>query len=112
MEEAKMWLHKAIEECPYTREAYVEMALFYYQLEDFEKIEFYLDEAFKIQEKTASYINENFCWDSTIYDLYSIAKYYLGKKEEALIALEKAITLNPKEERLRNNLKFMKGEEK
>lgn len=110
IEEAKMWLEKAMKECPYTREAYVEMAFLYYRLEDFEKIEYYLDQAFQIKEKTSSYINENFCWDSTIYDLYSIAKYYLGKKEEAILALERAILLNPKDERLKNNLALMKEE--
>lgn len=105
-EEAHMWLEKAIKECPTTREAYVEMAFLEYKSQNYDKIEENLEKALQIKTRGTSYINENFCWDSTIYDLLSIAKYYLGKKEEALSLIQKAIEMDPKNERLKQNQLF------
>ncbi len=104
IEEAKMWYQKAIEECPYTREAYVELAELYYTNSDWEKVEFYLEKALEIKERGKSYINENFCWDSTIDDLLSLAKFYLGKKEESLKHLHLALEKDPDNKRIQENL--------
>lgn len=41
------------------------------------------------------------------YDLLSIAGWYLDKKDEAINYCQKAITANPEDARLKNNLKWM-----
>ncbi len=106
--DAKMWLEKAIEEAPYLREGYVELANLYYLEENYEKTYFYLKEASKIKEKSKTYINEDFCWNAYFYDMFSVVAFYLGKKEEALENVKKAIELDKNNKRLKKNLEIMK----
>lgn len=105
--EAKMWLEKAIEEAPYLREGYVELATLYYEEQNYQKTYEYLKEANKIKEKPKTYINEDYCWNAFFYDIFSVVSFYLGKKEEAKIFIKKAIELDPENERLQKNLKIM-----
>ena len=107
-DEARMWLNKAIHETPYLREPYVEMAYLEYSQNNFEKAYNMLNKALEIKEKTKSYINENFCWDSTIYDISSICCYNLGMFEESLKYVNKALELNPDDKRLKENKKIIK----
>ena len=107
--EAKMWLELAIEEAPYLREGYVELAEMYYREQNYEKAYVYLKEASKIVEKPKTYINEAFCWNSYFYDMFSIVAYALGKKEEAIECVKKAIELDEKNERLQKNLEIIES---
>lgn len=107
-EEAKMWLEKAINEAPYLREPYVEMAMLEYNLKNYKELEYYCDRALEIKNKRKTYINEQFAWDSTIYDLLSIASYYLNKKEKALLNVNKALEISPNDERLKKNKELYK----
>lgn len=106
-EEAKMWLNKAIEEAPYLRDPYMEMALLYYRLNNYEKVEKYCLEALKIESHQKTYINEIFSWDYTPYDLLSISEFYLEKYEDSLKNAKIALSMNPKDERLKNNVKII-----
>lgn len=105
--EAKMWLELAIKEAPYLREGYVELASLYYLEENYEKTYFYLKEASKIKEKPKTYINEDFCWNAYFYDMLSVVAFYLGKKDEAIENVKKAIELDQKNERLQKNFELM-----
>lgn len=106
-DEANMWLEKAIEEAPYLRDPYIEMALLHYELKDYEKVKTYVEMALEIKDKPKSYINERFSYNETPYDLLSVSHFYLGNyklaKENVLIA----ISMNPFDKRLENNLKLI-----
>lgn len=106
--EAKMWLEYAIQEAPYLREGYVELASIYYEEQNYQKTYEYLKKASQIKEKNKTYINESFCWNSYFYDMLSVVSFYLGKKEEAIEAVSKAIELDENNERLQKNLEIMK----
>ncbi len=106
-DEAKMWYEKAINEAPYLREAYVELAFLEYRFNNWEKVYNLLNKALEIKERGKSYINENFCWNSTIYDLLSISAFYLNKPEESLRNIDIAIELDPKNQRLIENKKII-----
>ena len=108
-EEAKMWLYKAIEEAPYLRDPYVELALLLFELEDYKNTVYYCNEALKIKKHPKTYINEPFSFDSTIYDILSISYYYLNNKEKAIEYIDKAIEMN-NDERLKNNKKIFEKE--
>ncbi len=111
-EESSKWYERAINEAPYLRDPYVEMALLQYELKDWDKVIFYCDEALKITDKYKSYINETFSWDNTIYDLKSIAYYNLNNKEKALENINIALSYAKDDERLKNNkiiIENMKG---
>ena len=102
-EEAKMWLDKAIIEAPYLREPYVERAYIEYKFGNWDYAYKLLNNALEIKERGKSYINENFCWDSTIDDLLSICCFKLNKFKESLLHINNAIKLNPDDERLKEN---------
>ncbi len=105
---SREWLYKAIIESPYLREPYVEMALLEYETENWLACLHMCDEALKIKERGKTYINENFSWDSTIYDLSSISYYNIGLYSKALEFNEIALKLDPENERLKENNKIIK----
>ena len=106
-DEAILWYKKAIKEAPYLRDAYVELALLYYNLNDYNKVIYYTNKALNIKNKNMTYINEIFSWDNTIYDIRSIAFYYMGKYKASLKNINIAITMNDDDERLLNNKKII-----
>lgn len=102
-DEARMWLEKAINEAPYLRDAYVEYALLEYELNNWDKIQKYCNEALKIKTHPKTYINETFSFDHTIYDLLSLYYYQIGNYQESLKCVEEAIKISPDNERLISN---------
>lgn len=102
-EEAKMWLDKAIKEAPHLRDPLIEKALLEYNLQNWNEVIENCEKALKIESKYKSYINEQFSWDYTVYDLLSIAYYNTNDFEKALININKAIEMKPDDERLINN---------
>ena len=102
-DEAIMWYEKAIKEAPYLRDPYVELALLYYEKEDYEKVYFYLKQAIKITNHKKTYINEVFSWNETPYDLLSIASYHLNLLPESLFYIDEALKINPNNERISKN---------
>jgi tetratricopeptide (TPR) repeat protein len=103
IEEARMWLDKAIEEAPYLRDPYMERALLEYSEDNLEAVYFYCKKALEIKSHTKTYIHEVFSWDETVYDLLSISAFYLGYLDEALEYVTIACDMNPNDERLLSN---------
>lgn len=103
IEEAKMWLDKAINEAPYLRDPYVEKAMLEYELENWNEVIKNCNDALKITTHTKCYINETFSFDNTIYDILSIAYFYLDDIDNAIINIDKALKMEPDNERLLKN---------
>lgn len=108
-DEAKMWLEKAIKEAPYLRDPYVEKALLSYELLDFNDVYLNCKNALKIKKNPKSYINETFCFDNTIYDLLSIACYYMGYYNESLNYVILALDMDKTNHRLIENKKLIES---
>ena len=53
-------------------------------------------------------INEVFSWDNTIYDILSICMFNLNEIDKSLYYIDKAIDMEPNNERLLNNKKIIK----
>ena len=109
IEEARMWLQKAIQEAPYLRDPYVESALLEYQQQNWPKVEEDCLNALKITTHQKTYINEPFSWDHTIYDLLSISTYYQQQYQKSLIYVNKAIEKSPQDKRLLENKKLIES---
>ncbi len=107
IEEAEFWFGKAIEEAPYLREGYIELASLYVLNNRYEESYDLLHKALEIKEKSKSYINEEFAWNDYLYDLLSIAAFYTGHYQESVEHLQKAIAMNPKEKRYQSNLELV-----
>lgn len=106
-EEAHLWLSKAVKEAPYLRDPYMEEALLYYEEKNWKKVEKYCRLALKIKTHPKTYINEVFSWNETVYNLLSLSCYYQGKYHAALKYIKKAIEINPHDDHLKENQKFI-----
>ncbi len=102
-EEAKYWLQKAIITSPNQREGYVELAMLEFNNKNYLEVIINCLKAKTILKNAMIYINEPFCWDSTIDDLLSISYYSLGLTDEALFYINKALEQAPNDERLQKN---------
>ena len=106
-DEAKMWLEKAINEAPYLRDPYVEMALLEYSLGNYDEVISNCLKALTISDHEKTYINEVFSYDHTINDLLSVSYYYKDDLSLALENVNKEINLSPNNERLKENKKII-----
>ncbi|MBE6152132.1 MAG: glycosyltransferase [Firmicutes bacterium] len=110
--EARMWLNKAINEAPYLRDPYIEMALLEYNQNNLLEVKKYCLEALKIKTHQKTYINEVFSWNHTVYDLLSLCYYHENDINESLYYVNKALELSPNDERLINNKKIIENMQK
>ena len=103
IDDARMWLLKAIDEAPHLRDALIEMALLEYDEGNFKEVNNYCNKALKIDINERTYINEPFTFNETVYDLLSISNFKLGNYKKALEYVNEAIKINNKNERINNN---------
>lgn len=101
--EAHLWYELAIKEAHYLRDAYVENALLYYEEENYKEVENYCLKALTIRNHEKTYINETSSWNETIYDLLSIATFYLEKFDYSKVFINIACQMNPTDNRLQEN---------
>ena len=107
-EEREKWLKLAVKEDPKRREALVDLALFYYEHYNWKDCLRYAKEATKIKDKPLDYLCEDFAWGSIPNDLVAICSYHLEYYDDAVFFGEKAVKTNPKDDRLKENLKMYK----
>lgn len=105
--EAHLWYEHAIKEAPYLRDAYIENALLYYDEENYQEVEKNCLKALEIRTHSKTYINEIFSWNETVYDLLSIATYYLEKYNYSSLFINIACNINPNDKRLQENKKII-----
>jgi tetratricopeptide (TPR) repeat protein len=103
---AEHYLAQAIQDAPKRREALVEMGMLYYNKQDYEKALMFMEEAILIQEKPLDYLCEDFAWGSLPYDTAAISAFHLNKKDLALRYGGVALSFDPDNERLINNLTY------
>ena len=106
-ENAKKYGILAIAEAPYLREPYYELACAYYDLEEFDYCKLYLELALLIKENKKVYINEVNCYNGTIEDILSICYYYTNDFNKSLEYVNKALEIDPDNERIQNNKKLI-----
>ncbi len=105
-EEKLKWWKKAIQEEPSKREAYVELAQFQYDNGKWNECLTLCKKAINIKDKNMDYLNEAFAWGHIPYDLAAVCAYWVGERAQALEYGQKALELNPTDERLKSNLEF------
>jgi tetratricopeptide (TPR) repeat protein len=93
-------------EDPERREALVSLAQYYYEHQSWEACFDYAKLALEIESKPLDYLCEEFAWGYLPYDLAAISAYNLGLTDEAKSYGQKALRMNPTDERLKNNLTY------
>lgn len=109
LEDAEKWLLRACAECPERREGWADLAYHYYGQNDWASCYAACVRGLTITEKPLEYLCEDFAWGSLLYDLAAIAAYQLGMTDRAIEYTERALEMEPDNERLQGNLKTYKG---
>ena len=102
---AEIWFHRAIAECPTSREPFVEYARYLFSIKNWHGVIFILTKALNIEKRNFTYISDPACWGALPYDLLSLAYFFVGQTDKAVSAVDKAIELSD-EPRLKENRKF------
>lgn len=104
------WALRAIAEAQALREPWVQAMEAAYAAEDWEAVVFFGQKAAAITERPESYISEDAAWGAYPWDMLAIAYWKLGRLGAATDAAQRALALEPDNERLRENLKFFREE--
>ena len=105
-ENREEWLISAIQQAPGRREALVEMAQHLYSIESWSSCLHFAKKALEITEKPMDFLCEDFAWGYLPWDLAAISSYYEGNIEGARKYGEMALSIEPDNTRLQNNMKF------
>ncbi len=100
------WLMAAHMEAPWRGEALVELAQHMYENESWASCLHFAKKALEIKEKPLDYLCEDFAWGYLPWDLAAISSYYDGDFVSARAYGEKALELEPNNQRLIDNMKF------
>lgn len=102
------WYRKAVAEDPSVRETWCDLAQACYAKGLWEECYGAACNALKITKNTFVYTVDANNWGARPHDLAAIAAYRLGFKQEAIKHGEKAVELEPNNERLIKNLEYYK----
>ena len=104
---ARDWYLRAIAEAPHLREPYTDLALLLYEDGQWDGVLYFTDCALAITQRPRSYICEAAPWGSLPHDLRAIAFFQTGRLEEALSEAREALTLEPTNQRLADNVSLL-----
>jgi len=105
-EQAQVWLQKATEEAPNTREPWVELADLARKTDQWQLSYDCAKQALTIKDKALVYTMDPSVWGAKPHDLLALAAHHLGKSGEAVEHGKLAVGLEPGDERLKRNLEF------
>jgi tetratricopeptide (TPR) repeat protein len=107
-EEKKAWLQKASIECPNRRDHWVDLAWLAYSNKEYSLGLYAAERALAVNDVTGGgFYSDSSCFGAKPYDIASLCAYYLGAKSLAKRYLDKALEMDPNNERLRKNATFM-----
>jgi len=107
--EREYWYRKAAEEAPERREALVDLAQFYYEESRWKECLETCEKVLRITDRPLEYLVEARAWGYLPYDYAAISAHHLFMKDKALQYGQQALELEPKNERLKNNLVFYRA---
>jgi len=105
--DAEIAYHRACAEAPDTREPWCAMALLMYQQGRWAESYAAAMRALSIQHRDLVYTNDPAVWGSQPHDLASIAAWHLGLRGVAIEQAQLAISRDPTDQRLQNNLQII-----
>ena len=103
---AEFHLYSAIAEDPSRRESWVDLAMVYYNKQDWVACRQACTMALRITEKPLDYLCEADAWGWLPHDLMAISCHHLGDTDEAFFHGSQALAINPGDERLQANLSW------
>lgn len=108
-DEALNWYKLACKEAPNTREPWIDLAEFNYRNAMWQECYDNCKRALEIKDKQLVYTCDPEVWGYKPYDLLAISAWNLKKIDDAKEYGKIALELNPKDVRLKQNLKYYQG---
>ena len=96
-------------ESPTRREAWLNLAEYYYSKGDWLNLYASAKEGVAITSPSGSYLDYPHAWGGKLWDLAGLGAWNLGLKEESLRMFEHAYSLEPSDDRIKNNYEFVKN---
>ena len=106
--EAETAYLKSIEQYPYSREPFIDLATFYLMRGNFKRCNEYAKKALEITDKEHTYTVDPYVWGAKAWDLVAWSAWMLGQHQEAYKYGKEAARLDPNDTRLAKNLEFYK----
>lgn len=104
----ELWLRMAVKEEPNVREAALELMELMYGQKNWQGLVEAGAMCLEVKsDDRHSYLTQNRCWGALPYDLLSLGLFWVGRKEDALSCVKKAISLSPDDQRLRKNAEMI-----
>lgn len=100
-------LMHAAAEAPHRREVWFEMVKHYYAKQDWINLLWAAQNGLALGKREGSYLDREEAWNTQIPDLGSIAAWNLGWKDKARELCDMALAMDPQNERIINNRRFM-----
>ncbi len=107
LREARLWLYRAVAECPRVREPYLQLARLGYLEGAWPLVYLMVEKALSITEKSGSYLMEPASWGYSLYNLGAISAYRLGPYKKSQDYAQTALELAPDNEQLKKNLELI-----
>ena len=107
-EKRMFWLDKARTEAPHRREIWLDLAEELYERQDWAKLFWACTNGIEKTRRTGSYLDDQYCWGSRLFDLGAMASWELKLIDRAIEWQQTAVELAPDDHRLRlqNSLDF------
>jgi tetratricopeptide (TPR) repeat protein len=99
-------LDNARVEAPHRRETWLDLAEELHSQADWLNLFWACTNGIEKTHRTGSYLDDPQCWGFRLYDLAAIAAWHLNVMDRAVEWGEKALELDPENQRLKNNLDF------
>jgi len=101
------WLMKALLETDSRREIWLDLAEYFYLKQQWVDCAWAAENGLNKSKKTGTYLDFDHAWGSQLNDFASIAYYNLENYSLSKKHCLAALSINPSDERLKNNLKFI-----
>ena len=105
-EKKMFWLDKARVEAPHRREIWLDLAEELHGQADWPNLFWACINGIERTHRTGSYLDDQHCWGFRLFDLGAIAAWHLNVMDRAVEWGQKALELDPANQRLKNNLDF------
>lgn len=104
--EREHWLLRACAEASDRREPWVDLAQYYYDVQNWPSCYSACMRALEIKEKPLEYLCEPDAWGALPHDLASISSWYIGLREQAMRHYDDALKFDPTNSRIVGNINF------
>ena len=101
-----VWLERARMEAPHRREIWLDLAEQLHAQGDWLNLFWACANGIEKTRRTGSYLDDNLCWGFRLFDLGAIAAWHLNVMVRAVEWGQKALDLDPGNQRLKNNQDF------